>query len=447
VIRSGEELSFRWEWEPAADVRSPELKATWARLEIWIGDECVTEVEDRDSQSARRSVYVSLYPLAEWVAFNWWLLKADARPGMPARSTSSRTIDSPLGGRSLLHRHNLRSAGEGFRWPDLTLVPEGQTTRLVWWRDREVPTTIPIRYIGQGESFLDGKAVETTLSAFVESVLTRLSEQGVAHTTLAAEWDNLKQTDQEEAQFCLAAARLGLDPYSEAAAIESEILRAADQLGEHVFDDFVDAVSPQQIGAGLEWIAEARSLIESQSGPANQIVGRLRADLHRETTVGPRNRPWERGWQQAGRLRQLLGAQVEEVFDLSDLVVPKVRSTPDRGLQAAGGASGGSTPVVVLGRAQSDEVSRFTLARGLWRILSQHDPLFLVTAAHTDKQKAERAFAAELLAPAAGIAQRLEDGAGAITMEDLEPVAQHFRVSPLVIQHQVENQLAVGIVG
>jgi hypothetical protein len=37
-------------------------------------------VEDVGSTSSRRSVYVPLYPLAEWIAFNWWLLAANTRP-------------------------------------------------------------------------------------------------------------------------------------------------------------------------------------------------------------------------------------------------------------------------------------------------------------------------------------------------------------------------------
>jgi hypothetical protein len=64
------------------------------------------------------------------------------------------------------------------------------------------------------------------------------------------------------------------------------------------------------------------------------------------------------------------------------------------------------------------------------------------------EHKSHLSFAgpAELLAPAQGVAQQLGDGADVITSEDLEPVARHFRVSPMVIQHQVENQLAGSII-
>ena len=52
-----------------------------------------------------------------------------------------------------------------------------------------------------------------------------------------------------------------------------------------------------------------------------------------------------------------------------------------------------------------------------------------------------RAFAAELLAPAAGIRQFL-DRLGRQDDLALESTAQHFGVSPILIRHQYDNQVA-----
>jgi hypothetical protein len=439
-MRSDPELVVRFEWEPAPGVRSPELRATWARLEMWIGDDCVTLVEDQESQSSRRSIYVPLYPLAEWIAYSWWLLKADARP-LPA---SGRSSAAP-GRTQHTRRHSVRSAGDGFCWPDLLIIPEGRVTRLVWRRDHHAPASGPVRFINQGEALLDGQVVEQTLSTLVETVLTRLTEQGVTRSTLATEWEQLLQTDEEEAEFCLAAARLGLDPYSEAVPLQTDILRAAEALDGQVFEDFLNAVNPRGISAGLEWIAGARSLIESGAGSASRTIEQLRSRV-RHGATDPRSRPWDLGWRQADEFRRLLDVPSEEPLDLADLIESRASPTADRGLQALGGARHGTTPIVVIGRGQVEELRRFTLARGLWRVLYQDDPLFLVTAAHTDRQKIERAFAAQLLAPAEGVAKRLGDGTDAIPMEDVDPVARHFRVSPMVIEHQIENQLAGTVV-
>jgi hypothetical protein len=41
-------FDFRIEWQNATGVTTPELAATWARYEIWLGDRRVTQVEASD---------------------------------------------------------------------------------------------------------------------------------------------------------------------------------------------------------------------------------------------------------------------------------------------------------------------------------------------------------------------------------------------------------------
>lgn len=87
----------------------------------------------------------------------------------------------------------------------------------------------------------------------------------------------------------------------------------------------------------------------------------------------------------------------------------------------------------------NERARRFTLSRALWHFLAEDDPIFLVTASYTDRQKVERAFAAELLAPAEGIEQRLTSEI--FVEENLEELADHFGVSVKVVEHQIQNQL------
>jgi len=443
-------LNFRWEWEPGDGVRAAEHQVTWARLEIWVGSDCLTLVEDRETQSSRRSIYCSMYPLAEWIAYNWWFLRADARP-IPefTRPRTNLSIVGPQSNeRGRLNRHGLQSAGDGFAWPYLLIMPQGKSTRLLWRRDQAVSPGRPVRFLSQGEAVLDNQEVEQTLAALVEAVLTRLREQGVTDTFLEKEWSEVLriEKDEEEKEFCLAAARLGLDPFSEASEVESEILRAAEELSGDVFGDFLDAVSPQNIGTGLHWISRAKRLIHKSASQASPTISELRRETRRGNEARG-SRPWEVGWRQASEVRSLLSTAPEEIFLIDDLVDSKIRTVEDRGLQAIGSTPSEATPVVVLGRQQSTRTSRFTLTRALWHMLYEDDPLFLVTGAYTDRQKMERAFAAELLAPAKGIAERLGGTPDVVLLEDLEEVAQYFRVPPMVVEHQVENQLSASIIG
>jgi len=291
-------LQFRWEWEDAPSVRSPELRATWARLEVWVADECVSRVEDVQSESARRSIHVPLYPLAEWIAYNWWLLRADGRPASLLVRTGSAARPRSRA-RDLLRRHSLRAAGDGFSWPDLVFVPEGSSTRLVWHPDRELPAGHFVRFLSRGDKYLPAVEVERELSSLVESVLTRLSEQGVTATVLADEWAVIQRTDPEEEAFCLAAARLGLDPYAEIEDIADQVLRASSELGEDILEDFLNAVDPTHIAAALEWITEVRGMVAHGGAPIEETAW-LRRQVRRQrpTSVGG-HRPWEIGWRQA----------------------------------------------------------------------------------------------------------------------------------------------------
>ncbi len=68
------QLSFDWDWMDAPGVNGPELAATWARLRIKAGKSTVTRVLDERAKTVREHLYVPLYPMAEWLAANWWFL-------------------------------------------------------------------------------------------------------------------------------------------------------------------------------------------------------------------------------------------------------------------------------------------------------------------------------------------------------------------------------------
>jgi IrrE N-terminal-like domain len=441
------ELDLKWDWLSAADVKAPELRATWARLEIRVGDQCLTLVEDVESASSRRSIFVSLYPLAEWVAFNWWTLLADSRPSAQL-SRHGRQHDLFLEATAKVHRqrHGTRGAGDGFLWPDLLILPEGRSTRLIWRSDIGRDATHPIRFLISGELLVDSDSIKQNLDRFVEAVLARLLESEVSGTPLEDEWAAIQAASDEEAAFCIAAARLGLDPYSEAAQYESAILAASQSLrDEELLGDFLDAVDPAQIEPTLEWVSRAQNDIEVLAAGRGEML-ELRAHLRDAQTSQSqwsRFAPWQAGWEQARLVRRVLGVDDTMPIETEKILNSVVRPAPTRTLQAIGGTSGwGRNALVVLAQHLHPTTKRFTLARALWHLLWRDAPNFLVTSAHTDRQKVERAFAAELLAPASGVAAKIDgDVFGGVEEEALEEIAITYGVSTIVVQHQVDNQL------
>lgn len=430
------EFRIEWEWEPAPSVRAPEHRATWARIEIAVGPEHVTLVEDKDSASSRRAIYCPLYPLAEWVAYNWWLLQADSRPAIPDELLRSGSIgrQDPEG----VRRHCMRSAGDGFLWPNLLIVPEGSETLLRWSPDHGHTPDRRTRYLSQGYRFVPSTVVAYVLSGLVESVIARLRDQHVTDAPLVEEWNAIQQADDEERQFCLAAARLGLDPYSDGDLPEDGLLKAGHELSGDLLNDFLDAVNPKRLEAGLSWVTNARSEVTESAGGRDALLP-IRSAVR--VLDAPRNRPpWQIGYLQARRVRDELGLAPTDPIEPAEYVTHLTRPSENRRLQALGGIGRNNrNPTVVVGGSLNERARHFTLSRALWHFLAEDDPVFLVTASYTNRQKVERAFAAELLAPAAGIEQRLSSEI--LVEDDLEDIADHFGVSVKVVEHQIQSQL------
>lgn len=442
------EIHFTWDWLPATDVKAAELQATWARLEIYVGTNCLTLVEDTESASSRRSVFVPLYPLAEWVAFNWWSLIADSRPAtLMSRLGQHTDLFFEPTAKAHRQRHGLRGAGDGFLWPNLLVLPQGGTTRLSWRADNFTDSAHPIRYLTSGDCTVDKSEVQQRFAHLVEAVLTRLQEYGVTNTALETEWLAVQAADEDVAAYCAAAARLGLDPYSEAAAdYELRILAAARALPEEdLLADFLDAVEPARISETLEWVTRTRDQIAALPTRPSEIM-QLKSEVKRLTAKvdeRPFRAPWEAGWRQARIARQAMVLDDVSPVAIEDKLAHVPRQAPTKALQAVGTFVEGTTnPLIAVGQAQRPSAKRFTLARALWHLLWADSRTFLVTSAYTDRQRVERAFAAEFLAPAPGIAAMIGgDVLGDLDEGLLEEIAGTYDVSPMLIQHQVDNQL------
>ena len=426
-------------------VRTPELRATWCRLEIWIDEECVTRVEEASTGSARRSIYVPLYPFAEWIAYNWWHLQASRRPSrVPvAQRTYAALVADPVERNWWLRNHNLRSAGEGFPWPDLTIVPEGELSRLSWVQSGSLDHG-GLRYVTSGNALLDGGSVKNTLTDVVELALTRLTESGVIDTRLHEEWEAHQRLDADEVAFCEASARLGVDPFNTDEALASALVSADGALDGELFSDFLDAVDPLRLTEALAWVEEAAKSIHELAAPPHADVTELRRAVRSSVTAPPATDPWIRGYAQAQATRAHLGLDELQSFTVTDFVRDVVHPAPLRELDGMGTAQDGIR--LALRRAVSPGPGRFASARALWHGLNDRPGSpFLLTRAQTVRQKAERAFAAELLAPAAGIERLVSDMGGLVDQDDLESIAQRFGVTPIVIEHQIDNQLHLNV--
>jgi hypothetical protein len=320
----------------------------------------------------------------------------------------------------------------------LTIVPEGEVRRLTGRRDGPDAPGRRVRLVADGSGWVSSEAVSETLSGLVDSVLTRLAEAGLPKTRLAEEWAAVNSSDND-IEFCRAVARLGIDPYAVDDEIADAVVGIANELPEALLGDFFDSADPTSLQVAAEWTTRAIPRAQQLALSSRQPLAPLRKAVTGPTPAsGP---PWTVGYLMAQRLRAALSTPDDARVDVAAWV----------SADAATGQSGGLSGVtavnqdrcgLLLGTGRPN--TAFTRARALGRTLGQPErSTFVLSKARGYDERVAGAFAAELLAPAAGIRAMLED-LGADDDEALDAVAGQFGVSALVVRHQYDNQIGGG---
>lgn len=406
-------LKFSWDWESASGVRASELQATWSSLQIDVGDVTATLVEERGTRSGlRRRINVPTYPLAESIAYNWWRIFAPT------------------------HRHGsafvMREAGDGFPWPEMTLsAGPGYILAELRRADRERES---VRFLTEAKVLLSPSLTEYELRRFVEDTIQQLEQAGVSKTPLQEEWAAIASADDEVSAFCRTAAALDLDPYN----LSDDETRTVLSFGEGIEDAWLLAelaASTRKSDAkkAREWLKEALTQVES-AGSSPEVELPFKA-----LPLGRWERPWSIGYERARRVRESLGLGPDQRLPVDELVkVAQVRQELPNGIAGLAGPRT-SGAVLAVGSQTSHHARRFTAARAIGRrTFDDSAGGVLLTSRNDFAAKLERAFAAELLAPAAGIKMLLNESN---TDQSICDASKRYEVSTIVIQHQLENQI------
>lgn len=418
------DLRLSIEWEDPRGARGAELRASWSRLEIAVGDQTITNVRDRATNGFRSGIYLPVYPLAEWMLSNWWALLYEP---VSAHRTNGRTF---------VRRHNLRYAAEGFALPDFELRPVNDHFECRWVKSSN--PLQPVEFISSGEAVLDAEQVKQSLSTFVNAVAQRLHEADLTGTFVQEEWEAIQNLDPRERQFCEVAGLLGVDPFDLDDGTTAEIVQVSSALPQSLRTEFFAAADPDQLARQAD--AVKRWLNRAPPPAKSDLLRKLRRRVSRRAS----SVPWEVGRESAKDLRRLLAAQDAFPFDLSVLFdgEPLHRTFHEARLTALPfnalvSVDDGERPSFVINRRRPNS-QRFAFARAIFDYLYQEQAApSLVSDAFSARQKQNRAFAAELLAPAHLLEKRVRGGL--VTSEDIDTMAAEFRVSPLVVLNQLEN--------
>ena len=427
-------IRFDFDWLGTSGVPSPELAATWASLRIHVGETCLTRVLDGAAQTVRNNLYVPLYPLAEWIATNWWCLGHELR-------NKSRASDS--GYRS---RHALIANREGYAYPDLEVAPLGPVTHLLWRAHRDEWSSV--EYLGDGEGWVDTETFGEDCADFINQVTCRLELLGIQDTYLQEEWAAVQSAGEEEARYCRTAAGLGWDPYALEIDRRSWLVALSDHTDE-LLTEAMAVLNPSAAQDGWLAIKDALRAVKGSRGcDFNRVRSRCSAVGAMEHASNAS--PWQVGYDWARQLRNGLGdeeAPLPRMAELADFLgeehsvlddVSSPVSCVDDIPMVDGVVTRNDNGVPVLGlRRLGEPGRRFHLCRAVAEILIDGVADSLVTQAESPRQMRNRAFAAELLAPSRALRSRVKSPV--VDDDDIEELAEAFGVSTYVVEHQLQN--------
>ncbi len=405
------------------DRGAPEERATFGALEMRANGRCLTEgVAPHCSNELLPGPYVSGYHMAEWLMWNWWRLLWESPPA-----------NEPS--REWMFSHCLSSIGEGYVWPNIVISSDG--FRAIAASTPTVDAAPGLyRYVGAPAfEVIAAEDMEAGIRHFAHSVLERLHAANLSDTNLHRLWRDVDQAggDAQTARLRRFEARLGHDPDEADEAVVRVSFEAAKNLGANALEELAADSGPR--GAAtvptMKTMADSANDSGFDAQPQDAVKLHQRGGIPAWSTVAA----WRVGVAAARALRkqEALNGEAIDNNRLSKLF-GTTKTALEQGNKHTQRLSfmltdGGRSRLAL--RSKWETGRRFDLARLLGdHLLAAGEPLLPATGAYTYRQKAQRAFAAELLCPYEAVVEFL----GADRSEErCNEAAALFNVSPWTI--------------
>ncbi|MEQ8965822.1 MAG: hypothetical protein RID91_08365 [Azospirillaceae bacterium] len=399
----------------------PLEEATLAAAKITLGNKIITRNYDHRAGGERDYINVPLYPLALFIAEHWW-------PLLYGTDKSRETFFSM--------NHYIDSAMKGFSFPGLTAWSSGDDDITVRAETEENPFQI-IEFFttSKFQVTIPREDIEENFYDLISSVLSRLGDRA-RDTELERAWSRVlhSRDDSEERAYCIAAGRLGIDPYDQDAP---DISGFSIDLPGDLFGDLCEASTIDEIAEAADWARESRRRLADFPSVSIEGFGAFPA-----RQVGMR--AWDHGYEAARALRNRTRLDsnnprrdIEALF--GDAVSAAALSLEGRHPRAIEGLAGHDKNDlrVALPRVSARH-RRSTLCRAAFLAWRNRDrAMSAVTTASTIEQQSSRAFAAELMAPAEWLKQRAGDHG--LTEGDVEDIAEEIFCPNMTIAWQAHN--------
>ena len=434
-------VTFRLDPQPL-DHGQEEERAGFGLLEITVNGRLMTEGFDEHVQGYATGPRVSGSHFAEWLIWNWWRLRWEpGPPGPPGKH-----------GRDVLRRwdsaHRTATIGEGYVWPNVVISSDGFRCAVIAEPSQELKA-VPFRYLGAARmEVVPAGDLEAEIDRFARQVLGILDNANVHDTNLHRLWNDLRteRTDPDSTRFRRLEARLGFDPDEIDERTISSYLDDAKEIGDNAVEELAAHAAHLDRGANVASAAALRQIsidrgFDANAGAAVRLNDTVR--LNFENREWAENPAWQTGEDAARALRRQENLGTDPVCnarlaDLAGTTMSAIENISVCSDELSFVIAGDGNRSRLALRPKWETGRRFDLARLIGdRLVDGVERLLPATRAHSYRQKAQRAFAAELLSPYDAVDEMLDID---ISEERQTEVAEHFQVSPLAIRTLLVNK-------
>lgn len=413
---------FDCHWEDRPQINS-EDDATFGCLEISYNHSCMTRADDFLQNKVVNCVHLSSYRLAEWLAWNWYRIRWEPRRD---------SFDWKMA-------HRMANVGGGYIWPNITIFSDCERIAVIAKPSMDHPNA-PIRYTNDMAAIISADEFEQVTGAFINATLLRLEAKKIKNSNLSIIWHEVQEERENPDMLTMRKieALLGFDPDSAEQTLLRLLIDDIDRFGEDAVTELAAASDPDKSRVYTsQKIMEMSVKYGVSRSSGNRITLHEKENNSRSLVIPA----WTRGEQTARSLRRqehigtnpIANHLLTEWFGLDVKFLDYTNDTPDLSFALD---EDGNHRVVLKQKLESGR--RFALARIIGdQIMMQNSKILtLATDAYTDRQKAQRSFAAELLCPVEALEEFLDGDAGD---DRIVEAAHHFHVSEYVVRHVLEN--------
>ena len=399
------------------------------RLSIRLGETCLTRLVRRGSHEPDDCLEAPPVPLAFWFVDNWWRIRSEPPP--------YRDLDAEW-----RLAHHLSSVGAGYHWPNVSIWGEGSRFGVAVHTDAS-NLQHSLKFVAPPRlDYVPSSTVEEAIDQFVLEVL---EHAGTACDGLDAEYRQLcsERADPEAATWRTLEAMLGFDPDDAPEGLICGLEALTDRYGAEplqeaalahqgadataVLDDCIEAAECSKVVVQAPFAVEDFPVDRSSLQPPWLLAVNTADRLRRSLGVPP-------GPLRNTRLSEIVGIHVDHLQTRrgSNFDIPyALRLRDDDGLASR-----------LALRSVWSHSRRFEVSRSLGDIIwSGDDALGPLSAAKSQRQKFQRAFAQAFLCPFADLRAYIDTEEPG--EDDIHAAARHFHVSERLIQATLYNNQVI----